>query len=276
MFAQTKIGFIGGGKMAEAIIGCVIREGLVPAEMIIASDVLPERGQALHDKYGIATTTDNAEAARWGQVLLFAVKPQVLPLVMPGIAGTLPEGQLIISIVAGATVATLAQGLGHNQIVRVMPNTPAQVGAAMSAWIATPTVTDRQRSQAQAILQAMGEELEVRGEHYIDMATAINGSGPAYFFLILEAMVDAAVQMGFARPDAEKLVTQTALGSILYAKSSPLHLAELKNAVTTPGGTTADALYTMEKAGLRTMLADGIQAAYDKAKLLARMSKGNK
>jgi pyrroline-5-carboxylate reductase len=274
MFAQTKIGFIGGGKMAEAIIGCIIKAGLVPPERILATDVLPARCQALRDQYGIAASTDNADAVSWGQVLVLAVKPQVLPLVVPGITGTLPKGQLVMSIVTGATLETLAQGLGRDQIVRIMPNTPAQVGAAMSAWIATPAVTDKQRGQAQEILRAMGEELEVRGEHYIDMATAINGSGPAYFFLILEAMVDAAVQMGFARSDAVKLVTQTALGSVLYAKSSDLHLAELKNAVTTPGGTTADALYTMEKAGLRTMLADGIQAAYDKARLLAKMSKG--
>lgn len=273
MFSQTKLAFIGGGTMAEAIIKCILEQGLLPPESIMASDLLPRRGEFLHERYGVKTTTDNREAARWGEIAVMAVKPQVLPRVLPELSGLFQKDQLILSIVAGATVGTLTKGLLHGTIVRVMPNTPAQIGEGMSVWIATSQVSDTQKSQAQAILQAMGEEIEVHDERYIDVATALNGSGPAYVFLILEALTDAAVYLGLSRADAKKLIIQTVLGSTLFAKQSDLHLAELRNMVTSPGGTTVEALQVMEKGGLRAILTDAVWAAYEKSIRLGEMAK---
>lgn len=270
MLTRVKMGFIGGGNMAEAIIKGVLEKGLVSPDDVVASDVLPERGQTLHERYGIAATTDNRAAAQDADILILAIKPQVLPLVLPDLSGVLRDGQLALSIIAGATIRALSAGLGHEEIVRAMPNTPAQIGAGMSVWIATPAVSEEQKAQVQAILQALGQEIEVHEERYVDMATAINGSGPAYVFLILEALVDVAVHMGFSQPLARKLVIQTVLGSALFAQGSSLHLAELRNMVTSPGGTTAEALLEMERGGLRATLANAVLAAYEKSKRLGK------
>ena len=273
MFSQTKLAFVGGGTMAEAIIKCILEKGLVSPESIMASDMLPQRGRFLSERYGIETTTDNREAVRWGEIVVLAIKPQVLPQVLPELSGLFRKDQLILSIVAGATVGTIAQGFLHGTIVRVMPNTPAQIGEGMSVWIATSQVSETQKAQAQAILQALGEEIEVHAERYIDVATALNGSGPAYVFLILEALTDSAVYLGLSRADAKKLIIQTVLGSTLFAKQSDLHLAELRNMVTSPGGTTVEALQVMEKGGLRAILTDAVRAAYEKSIRLGEMAK---
>lgn len=270
MFDQMTVAFIGSGTMAEAILKAVLEQGLVVAEQVIASDVREERGRELAARYGVRTTTDNDLAVQQADLVVLAIKPQVLPHVLPEIEGRFRDGQVIFSIIAGVTIETLSQGTGLSAIVRVMPNTPAQVGAGMSVWTATATVTPAQRAQAEAILEALGEQVYVADERYLDMATAINGSGPAYVFLIMEAMVDAAVQLGFARPVAQKLVTQTMLGSVIFAQQSDRHLAELRNMVTSPGGTTAEALFEMEASGLRTALARGIMACYHKAVALGK------
>jgi pyrroline-5-carboxylate reductase len=251
--------------MAEAIIKGILKEKLVGPEDIIASDIDAARVEMLAETYGVHPTTDNTEAARDSQILVLAVKPQVLPHVLPGLKGVLTD-QLLLSIVAGAKIATLVAGLNHDAIVRVMPNTPAQIGAGISVWTETQAVTESQHEQAAAILEALGEQIYVADEHYLDMATAVNGSGPAYIFLILEAFIDAAVHLGFARPMARKLVMQTMLGSVRFAQALPeTHLAELRNSVTSPGGTTAEALYEMESGGLRAILDRAIMASYAKS-----------
>jgi pyrroline-5-carboxylate reductase len=169
----------------------------------------------------------------------------------------------VFSIMAGVTTDSMREALGDDQpIVRTIPNTPAQIGQGMTAWTRTPSVSATQLDTAKLILRAMGEELMVASEKYIDMATAINGSGPAYVFLILEAMIDAGVHLGFTRPEAEKLVLQTVKGSVEYALHSNSHLAQLRNQVTSPGGTTAAGLYELEQGNLRTTLANAIWAAY--------------
>ncbi|MGH9902802.1 MAG: pyrroline-5-carboxylate reductase family protein, partial [Pyrinomonadaceae bacterium] len=190
--------------------------------------------------------------------------------VMRELKGTLVQEQLVVSIVAGATVETIAAELLHPAIVRAMPNTPAQVGAGMTVWTATPQVHEEQRAEVRAMLGALGREMQVDEERMIDMATALSATGPTYIFMMMEALIDAGVHMGFSRHVAEALVHQTMLGSVLFAQESHKHPAELRNMVTSPGGTSAEAIYQMEKGGLRTVLSKAVYAAYQRAVSLGR------
>lgn len=275
MLQATKIAFIGPGAMAEAMIrGIVVGELVSPAN-VTAAGPRTARLQELADKYGIQITTDNAAAVEGADVVVFAIKPQMLNHVMQGLKGHIRPNALVLSIIAGARIQTIENGLNHHALVRSMPNTPAQIGQGMTVWTAAPTVTASQREQAQAILGALGQEIFVDDEEYLDMATALSGNGPAYVFLFMEAMVDAGVHLGFPRYIAEQLVLQTVKGSVEYAQQTPQHLARLRNQVTSPGGTSAEALYFLEKAGFRTALSRAIWAAYQRASQLGRGKKRN-
>jgi len=177
------------------------------------------------------------------------------------------------SIIAGAKINSIEQGLGHVSIVRSMPNTPAQIGEGITVWTTSNAVSDTQREQARMILTALGEEVFVEDEDFLDMATALSGTGPAYVFLFMEAMVDAGVHLGFPRYIAEKLVIQTLRGSVEYVRQAPDHLARLRNQVTSPGGTSAEALYFLERAGFRTALSRAIWAAYQRSVTLGEGKK---
>jgi len=268
MLKQKTLAFVGSGVMAEAMIKGLIRHGLVAPEQIVASGPRAERGQELFDRYGVRVTADNVAAARGADIVVLSVKPQVLCHVLEQLAGHVQHEALVLSIVAGAQMATIQRMLGVPAVVRVMPNTPAQIGMGISVWTATPATTEAQRGQALAILQALGEEVYMGDEGYLDMATAISGTGPAYVFLLMEAMVDAGVHLGFSRHVSERLVIETLRGSVEYARQSPKHLAALRNQVTSPGGTSAEALYHLEKGGLRTVLSRAIWAAYQRSRAL--------
>lgn len=270
MLADLPIAVIGAGAMGEAIISGLLRNELVAADQILASHPREERRRDLAHRYHIHTTHDNLEAAKWGRVVIFAVKPQQLRRVLPPLRGAIRDEDLVISVIAGATIAAFAEALDHLAVVRSMPNTPAQIGCGMTVWTAAPAVTERQRSWAATVLGALGRELYVDNETYLDMATAINGTGPAYVFLMMEAMIDAGVHLGLSRRIAEELVQQTMLGSVQYAIQSGMHPAQLRNAVTSPGGTSAAALSELERGGLRTVLADAIWAAYRRSVELGR------
>lgn len=263
-----KIAFIGGGNMGEAMLAAVLEDGLVKPEAIWVGDVSSTRRKSLVQKYGVAVMASNLEAISGKDVVILAVKPQNLAEVIPELSGQLKSRQLVLSIIAGAKIATLSKGLKHKCIVRVMPNTPAQVGEGMSVWTATPQVTEEQRGLVGAILGAMGTEVYVDDEKYIDMATAVSGSGPAYFFLVMESLIDAAVEIGLPRDMARKLVLQTMLGSERLIERSGEEPAELKRRVTSPGGTTAQALLHLEKGGFSQLLIEAVKAAHDKAKQL--------
>lgn len=269
MFENSQIAFVGAGVMGEAMIHAMLARSLVTPYQVAASDALPARCQELSDRHGIRTTADNVAVVAEAEIVILAVKPQVLPTVLDGLRGKIRPGTLVLSIVAGARLSTLADGLQASTIVRAMPNTPAQIGEGITVWIATDTVSSEQRGQAEAILQAMGKAIYVRDEKQLDMATALSGSGPAYVFLVMEAMVDAGVRLGFARPIAEELVIQTVLGSARFAAQSGKHLAELRSMVTSPGGTTAEALFHLEKGAVRAVIGEAIAAAYEKSCLLA-------
>ncbi len=265
MFDDVTIAFIGSGVMGEAMIRGLLRQEVIQPAQILAADRRPDRVNYLRERYDVQATTDNRQAAEQGQVVVLSVKPQVLDAVMSEIRGHLRRRDLLLSILAGAPIRKIADGLAHAAVVRAMPNTPGQIGQGISVWTATPEVSELQKSQAQAILGALGDDIYVDDEEYLDMATALSGTGPAYVFLVMEAMIDAGVHMGFSRYVAEKLVIQTLRGSVAYAEQSQKHVAELRNQVTSPGGTTAAALYQMEKGGLRTVFSRAIWAAYERS-----------
>lgn len=265
MFAERRIVFIGPGVMAEAMAGGLIeRAGVAPARLRLCGP-RPARLDELAGKLGVETTLDSRQAVQDADVVVISVKPQSLHPALSALQGAVPPQALVLSIVAGARLAHLARLLGHEALVRAMPNTPAQVGQGITVWTATPAVIEPQRDQARAILAALGEEVLVDDEDYLDMATALSGTGPAYVYLFMEAMVDAGVHLGFPRRIAEQLVAQTVRGSVSYYLHSPSHLARLRNQVTSPGGTSAAALYYLEKAGFRTALSRAIWAAYERS-----------
>jgi pyrroline-5-carboxylate reductase len=273
MLNDSNIAFVGSGAMAEAMIAGLLNQQLIVPQRLTAAGPREERGQALRQKYNVCATTRNLEAARDAAVIVLAVKPQVLPGVMVELKGHLRPDSLVLSIIAGARIENIAQGLLHSGIVRAMPNTPAQIGQGITVWTASEDVHAEQRRQAEIILGALGEQVFVDDEDYLDMATALSGTGPAYVFLFMEAMVDAGVHLGFSRHVAEKLVLQTVKGSVEYILHSPNHLARLRNQVTSPGGTSAEALYFLEKAGFRTALSRAIWAAYQRSVQLGRGKK---
>ncbi len=274
VLSDLNVAFVGAGAMASAMIGGLLARHDVQAGGIVASDRHQERLDAVGGQFGVRTTLDNREAALNAQVIVLSVKPQVLPGVLAELrgAGAIDAAALVVSIVAGATIASISTGLGHRAIVRSMPNTPAQVGEGMTVWTATPEVSEVQREQAGAIVAALGRQLFVEEEKFLDMATAISGSGPAYVFLMMEALIDAAVHLGFSRDAAREMVVQTIRGSAIYAEQQPVHPAELRNRVTSPGGTSADALYQLEKGGFRTVMSDAVLAAYERSVALGEMS----
>jgi pyrroline-5-carboxylate reductase len=268
----ASVAFIGAGAMGEAMISSLLNSHTVEAKAITASDPARERVKDLESRFGIGTTIGNLPAAKNAQIVILSVKPQMLRFVFRDLAGKLRKDALVLSIIAGARIDSMAQGLKHSSIVRSMPNTPAQVAEGMTVWTANAGVTALQREQAQAILRAFGKELYVADEAFLDMATAISGSGPSYVFLFMEALIDAAVHLGFSRNDARMLVTQTVRGSAIYAEQSQSHPAEMRNLVTSPGGTSAHALYQLEKGGFRTLLSKAVWAAFQRSVSLSALN----
>ncbi|NOZ94903.1 MAG: pyrroline-5-carboxylate reductase [Acidobacteria bacterium] len=259
---DEKLAFVGCGMMGEAMVKGLLKERLVPVGSLMASHPREDRREELDRRYGIRTTAENAAAVEGATVVALTVKPQVLDSVLADLAGKVPQDALVVSIVAGATMERLRRELGTERVVRVMPNTPAQIGHGMSVWTATAAVSAKDRRKAQTMLAALGEEEYVEHEEEIDMATALSGTGPAYVFLFMEALIDAGVHLGFSRRLAARLVHQTTLGAVEFAVEAPEHVARLRNQVTSPGGTTAEALYELEKGRLRTVLSDAVWAAY--------------
>jgi pyrroline-5-carboxylate reductase len=275
LFEHRKIAFIGSGVMGEAMIAGILRKGMAPLQSLIAAEPRLDRMEEMRNLYGITMTAESAEAAIQADVIVLSVKPQSLTKVFTSIRGHVQSDALVLSIVAGAPISKISSGLDHGAVVRSMPNTPAQIGEGITVWTAAPAVTDEQQQMARRILQALGEEVYVEDETYLDMATALSGTGPAYVFLFMEAMVDAGVHLGFHRSISEQLVAQTVLGSVDYylKKKNVAHLASMRNQVTSPAGTTAAAVYYLEKAGFRTAISRAIWAAYERSQELGKDAK---
>ena len=265
-----RLAFIGGGTMAEAIISGVLSSGVTTAEDVSVGEPLEERRRTLRDRYGVFATAVNAEAAEPGDIVVLSVKPQDLTGVLAGLNGSLRKDQAALSIVAGARVSTIVEGLGHEAVIRVMPNTPAQIGEGMSLWTCSPQVPEAAREAARSVLDTVGKEVYVSDEKYLDMATALSASGPAYVFLFIEALIDAGVHVGLPRDMSRTLALQTVLGSTKLLEETGRHPAALKDMVTSPGGTTVEGLLALEQGGLRATVINAVAAAYKRSVELGR------
>ena len=272
MLADSRITFIGSGAMGEAMIKGVLAQKLTGPKQITASDPIAARREALESAYGICTAADNAQAVRGASIVVLSVKPQIFEKVTPVLRGQIAPEALVLSIMAGVSLQTIQNGLQHERVVRSMPNTPAQVNMGVTAWIPAAAVTEEQHRQTATLLGALGEQIRVDKEDFIDMQTGLGGSGPGFVFLIIEAMIDAGVQMGFSRGDAQTIALQTVLGSAELMRQTGEHPAELRNKVTSPGGTTAAGIYELEKGGVRTVITNAVLAAYRRSQELGAIS----
>jgi len=260
-----KLAFIGGGAMAEAMIGGVLSKGVAHGEDISVGEVREDRCRELEERYGVSTSTTDTLASEGANIVVLAVKPRDLPEALEQLRGHLSQNQAVLSIVAGARLSAIVEGLGHQSVVRVMPNTPARIGEGMSLWTCSPQVDEGVQESVRSILRSMGQEIFVSDEGYLDVATAVSASGPAYVFLFIEALTDAGVHLGLTREMASTLVVQTVLGSAKLAKETGSHPAELRNMVTSPGGTTAEALLALEEGGFRATILNAVIAAHEKS-----------
>ena len=259
------IGFIGGGIMAEAIIRGVLNQKVIPDSDFLISELVESRRKFLKDNYKINVTSNNIELVEKSDVIILCVKPQNLLNVAKELQGSLRADQLLISILAGISIDKLIDQFGHNKVIRVMPNTPAQIGEGSSVWLSSNEVSVEDKIFAKKILSSLGLEIEVLDEKLIDIGTALSGSGPAYVALFIESLIDAAVALGMTRDMAEKLSLQTVFGTSKLMADQNISAVELKTMVTSPGGTTAEALMTLEKQQFRTALMEAVYSAYKKS-----------
>lgn len=268
--AGRRVGFIGAGNMAEAIIRGLLESRTVAPDHITASDVMPERRQFMQTTYHIKTTGDNAELVAGSDILVLAVKPQVVSKVLRHIGPHTNDTKLVISIVAGLTVATMATALGPGtRIVRTVPNTPVFVGEGMVALASDGPARDEDYVVTTAIFSPVARIVSIE-EKLMDAALGVSGSGPAYGFLMIEALSDGGVKMGLPRQIALELAAQTLLGAAKMCLESGRHPGQLKDMVTSPGGTTIAALHKMEAAGVRSALIDAVEAATRRSQELGR------
>lgn len=267
-----RLGIVGGGAMGEAVTAAVLKSGLTTPEAICVSDIAPKRLEYLNEKYGVSKAASNADAAKGADYVFLMVKPQDFDKAGGSLAGNLGNAT-VASILAGVTIGRLRTLIGTDRIIRFMSNTPAQIAEGMTAWTATEAVSAAGRDGAQRIFAALGSEAYVADERYLDMVTALSGSGPAYVFLFLEALTDAGVHIGLSRDLANTLALQTVLGSARYAIETKRHPAELRNQVTSPGGTTAEALRAFESGGFRSAVLEGVISAFEKSRSLGEVDK---
>jgi pyrroline-5-carboxylate reductase len=261
MKLQQTIGFLGTGNMAEALIKGLTVAGVVEPQKIHGSDPRRERCNEMRERYGIHVTTHNEDVVRHAEIVVLSIKPQILPKVCDEVAPHLKPDALVISIAAGIPLSVLERRLPPGtRVVRTMPNTPALVGAGATAIAAGPHARDEDVAAAQRIFDAVGKSV-VLDESQLDAVTGLSGSGPAYVFLIIEALSDAGVKMGLSRYNAQALAAQTVLGSAKLLIETNEHPGRLKDMVTSPGGTAIAGLHTLEAGGLRTTLINAVEAA---------------
>lgn len=264
-----RLGFLGGGNMSGGLVKGLLQAG-VAAERVSVSDVSEARRQELGEGHGVATTADNRALVRGCDVLVLAVKPQVLPSVLGEIAADVRSDQLIVSIAAGVPIAAIEGQLpAGTRVVRAMPNAPATVQAGATAIAPGRHAQEQDLRVARELFEAVGQVV-VLDEHQLDAVTGLSGSGPAYVMLILEALADGGVKMGLPRPAAHLLAVQTVLGAATLALKTGEHPARLKDTVTSPGGTTIAGLHALERGGLRGVLIDAVEAATKRSTELGR------
>ena len=270
MSEKTHIAIIGPGVMGRTLTSSLIQTGGFLPEALTIAGPTASRVEALCSEFGVRGTTSNTEAAASAEIVILAIKPQRLDQAAKALKGTIQSQALVLSVMAGVSMEALQQNLEAKRVIRSMPNTPAQIGMGITVWAQTAEVDEAQHALACRIFQTLGQEIFVEDENYLDMATALSGTGPAYAFLFMEAMIEAGVHMGFPRRMAEQLVVQTLKGSVLFYENNHEHPARLRDDVTSPGGTSAEALYYLEKAGFRTAISRAVWAAYQRSKELGQ------
>jgi|TARA_B100000809_G_scaffold265974_1_gene326621 pyrroline-5-carboxylate reductase len=262
-----RIAFIGGGVMAQAIISGVKDAGLDAS--IIVGEPFEARRESLKSDLGVEVTASNREAIAGADIVVLSVKPQQLEAVAEELDGALNADQTVLSIMAGVKIHSIGLKLNHTKLIRVMPNTPAQIRKGISAWTASDDVEQATLDFVASMLSAIGDELKFSDEKNIDIATALSGSGPGYVFVFIEALTDAGVELGLPVHVARHLASQTVLGSAALQRESGKHPAELRNMVTSPGGTTAAGLAALEMGGFRANVAEAVRAAFERGEELA-------
>lgn len=268
--ANSKLAFVGCGVMAESIIAGLLRNELVKSDRISISHPRIERREELIERYAVKAFAGNSNAIEAvsdsdESIVVLCLKPQKMNTVLKEVGESVSDHQMVVSIVAGTRMQRIAETLGTKRVVRAMPNTPSRIGHGITPWTCTPDISEDEKERIKCFLSALGREMYVETENMIDMATSLSATGPTYIFLVMEALTDAGVHLGFSRDMSKELVQEMILGSVLFAIDSDMHPAELRNMVTSPGGTSADAIYQMEKGSLRTVLSKAVFAAYRKA-----------
>src|ERR1044072_73421 len=269
------VAIVGAGKMGGAMITGMLASGITSADRIVATHRREERCQKLLERHGIGASKRNVNACD-ADIIVHAVKPRDLPPVLKELKGLVRPGKLIISIVAGVSMRAISRGLGTKgrkivNVVRCMPNTPGRINKGITGWTAAAGMDEEHHANARKILGAFGREKFFANEDMLDVGTALSGTGPAYFYLVMEAMIAAGVREGMSHMDARELVFVTAQGTAAFAMEFGLeHLAALRDQVTSPAGTTAAALYELERGGVRTIFADAIRAAREQSAKMGR------
>ena len=273
ILASHTIGFIGAGNMAEAMIRGLVRGDHIAANRIVASAPRRERLDQLSQAYGIDVTTDNRDVARRCGLVVLSVKPQIMDKVLREVGDQLMSGTLVVSIAAGVDTETIEEAVAEGvRVIRAMPNTPALVGAGATAISGGKHASEADLATAKAMFDAVGITV-VLEELHLDAVTGLSGSGPAYIFLILEALADAGVKVGLSRRNAQRLAAQTVMGSAKMLLETNEHPGQLKDMVTSPGGTAIAGLHTLEEGGLRTTLINAVETATKRSRELGRGGK---
>ncbi len=266
---NERIGFIGIGNMGEALLRGILDSGLFPPDSVLASDINREKLNFLSEELGISAIEDNCELVKNSDIILLALKPDIISKVVTEISPELCQPKWCISIAAGISLSTIEEKLSEGiAVIRVMPNTPAMVREGMSVISLGKYANEDHLNKTKQIFQAVGKVIVVQ-EKYMDIVTALSGSGPAFIFLIIESLIDAGVQLGLSRSDASIMVAQTVLGSSKMLIDTQEHPVTLKNKVTSPGGTTAVGLYELEKGGVRASIINAVSAATLRAKQIS-------
>ena len=261
-----KLGFIGTGNMASAIMGGIIKNNVIPAEEIIGADLFAPGRERVQKEYGINVTADNKEVAQKAETIILSVKPQFYESVIADIKDVVTDKQIIITIAPGKTLAWLAEQFGKDvKIVRTMPNTPAMVGEGMTAVCPNEHLTEDEIAYVKSLLESFSRA-EIVPERLMDVVTAVSGSSPAYVFMLIEAMADAAVEQGMPRAQAYKFAAQAVMGSAKMVLETGKHPGEVKDMVCSPAGTTIKAVRVLEKEGLRSAVIEAMDACVDAAK----------
>jgi pyrroline-5-carboxylate reductase len=270
MLFSKKISIIGAGNMGEALLGGLLKAKLTNPENIIATDLQKERLKYIAEKWNVSTTTDNLKAVKFADIVIICVKPQGIKDLLTLIKPCIREEQLLITILAGIRTDTITKFIGKkNPVIRVMPNIPAVVDAGAAGLCLGQYAEELHRQLAVKILKAVGE-VEIVDEGQMDVITGLSGSGPAYIYMVIEALTDGGVMMGLPRNVATRLATQTVLGSAKLVKETGIHPAMLKDQVTTPGGSTISAINELEIHGLRPMLIRAVEVATNKSRELSK------